>query len=120
MFIISVAIQVLKAVITVHHNNSFNEHIFTIETKEDARISPSEIKVIQPKANKIRLSFLCILLLQSHNKVMHQSIPSANTPPPPSKPPGTFLRWSKPCPGAKFSCKSTAPGAKNTYLRGVF
>ena len=59
----------VKAVITVHYKNSFNEHIFTIETKEDARINASEIKVIQPKASKILLSFLCIFLLQSRNKV---------------------------------------------------
>ena len=68
LLIISVAIHVLKAVITVHHKNSFNEHIFTIETKENARISASEIKVMEPKASKIWLSFLCILLLLSHNK----------------------------------------------------
>ena len=67
--IISVAIHVLKAAITVHYKNSFNEHIFTIKIKENTRISASEIKVIEPKASKIWLSFLCILLLQSHNKV---------------------------------------------------
>ena len=37
---------------------------------EDARINASEIKVIQPKASKIWLSFLRILLLQSHTKVI--------------------------------------------------
>ena len=41
---ISVAIHVLKAFITVHYKNSFNERIFTIETKEDARISASALK----------------------------------------------------------------------------
>ena len=34
--------------------------IFTIETKEDARISASEIRSIQTKASKIWLPFLCI------------------------------------------------------------
>ena len=70
--IISVVIHMLKVAITVHYKNSFigfNKHTFTIETKEDARISASEIKVIQPKASKIWLSFPCILLLQSHTKV---------------------------------------------------
>ena len=50
--IISVAIHVLKAFITLHYKKSFSERIFTIETKEDLRISASEIKVIQPKASK--------------------------------------------------------------------
>ena len=64
MVIISVAIRVLKAIIKC----STKIHIFTIETKEDARISASEIKVIQQKASEIWLSFLCscILLLQSY------------------------------------------------------
>ena len=37
---------------------------------EDARISASEIRVIQLKASKVWLSFPCISLLQSHTKVI--------------------------------------------------
>ena len=49
---------------------------------------------------------------------MHQSFPSANIPQ--TNPWGIFLRWPKALPGAKFSCKSTGPGANNTYPREYF
>ena len=53
--------------------------------------------------------------------LMYQSIPSTNIPPSLGKPPGNFSEVVKSAaPGQKFSCKSTTPGAKNTYPRGVF
>ena len=46
--------------------------------------------------------------------LMHQSVPSTNTPPP-EDPRGNFLSCQKPRPGAKFFCKSTASGTRK-YL----
>ena len=51
---------------------------------------------------------------------MHQSIPSANIPPP-DKPPGKFFEVVKsPAPGQNFPAKARPLGQGNTYPRGVF
>ena len=50
--------------------------------------------------------------------VIHQSIPSANTPP--AHPTGNFFEVVKsPAPGQNFCAKAGPPGQKSTYARGI-
>ena len=45
---------------------------------------------------------------------MHQSIPSANIPPPGANPRGNFLRWSKALPRGKIFLQKHGPQGKET------
>ena len=56
---------------------------------------------------------------RSDVRVMHQSNPSANIPPP-GKPPGNFVRWSKALPQGKILLQKHGPqGKKHPPLRSI-
>ena len=51
---------------------------------------------------------------------MHQSIPSANIPPPQANPWGNFLRWSKALPRGKIFLQKHGPRGKETPTPGEY
>ena len=64
------------------------------------------------------LSMRSVFSKMLENIVDNASVQSQNSPPPPRE---FFWRRQKPCPRAKYFCKSTASGQqKSTYPRGIF
>ena len=51
---------------------------------------------------------------------VYASVNSKHQHPPRADPRGNFLKWWKPCHGAKFFCKSTAPGTRKYLPPGEY